>query len=179
MFKTQKPLTLIIVKPTKARNYNLIVTSGMSAVSVDSIGTEVVLGMSKEWKPPKSEEDIALLRDQDKLPVFLLMLAAEYPHLTGITLSPGHTIPMSLKELPGFSHLMTHFTMINPDFDLMELSLKKHETEAILFLGLYPITQEEFELMKKADDRDVFFDGLIDGGLSLILNPKSIYKNIL
>lgn len=171
--QTKKNLTVIIVEPTEENDNYYLVTSGISEnlSDKDDIGTEFVLGVEKNWTPPKDEEDFLNLKDSDKIPFYLLMLVAEYLDLTDVQLGPGHTIPMNLEELPNFSHLLINFTLIDPDFDLAELP---KENEAILFLGLYLITEREFDLINKGGDRDDTFDELLDSGLSLVFNPERI-----
>ena len=173
MIDSGEPLTIIIVKPTKKRNFYTLVTAGMSyKAMVDpkdldkaQYYSELVLGLPSVWKAPKSEADIPNLEDKDKWPLLLLLTLAEFPHKTKTYLAQGHTVSLG-GNYQGFSHAMFNFTLLGPEFEIM---LEEKTDNLIFFLGVYPITNAEFDF-KKQYTSEKLFEGLIENNVTLVFD---------
>jgi hypothetical protein len=101
--------------------------------------------MPLSWNAPINEDAMELLSSEDKLPLLLMVLLAEYSYIHKAYVSSGDTIP-NADMFNNFSHLLVHFPFLGNDFELLAT-----DAECIMFLGVYPITTKEFEFKKSAD----------------------------
>ena len=116
---------------------------------------ELVMGLPKTWIPPKNEDDLGKMSDENYLPIGLMLMICEFPHLIKESVGIGSTFPLEKGILKGFSHVRFSFTMINPDFDIMLYFDKDKKEQPIIFMGLYPLKQSEIDMrhtMKDVDD---------------------------
>lgn len=165
MIDTDDPLSMIILKPTKNRDYYLVVTSGVSALPmVNGNGeehfSEFVLALPKTWNPPKDEDHFTTLSPEDKFPLGLLLKLSEVPRLDGLQFGFGHTLDTGQLGGSGFSRVMFHFTLLD-ELGLEIVPDAVDGVKVIAFLKVYPITEEEFEF-KNQHDSDELLDKLSD-----------------
>lgn len=177
MLESGDPLTILIFGPTKERNFYTLVTAGMSQnfTSKDKKESpcehELVLCLPVTWNPPKNVDDVSTLSDHDKLPISVLLFYSEVPRKHQLKLGYGHTMKL-VDSFPNFTHLHFNFTLFQPEFEIMLLKKSdKNMPETIMFLGVFPITQEEYELMK-AHDSDYLMDHLLSHNVSLVFNAS-------
>ncbi|HUX79423.1 MAG TPA: suppressor of fused domain protein [Alphaproteobacteria bacterium] len=172
------PLSILIVKPNSKRDYYTILTCGRANIAKEEHKTapftlcEFMICLPSNWRVPMTDEEMEKVRDQDIMPVELLMKLARYPHEIFI----GHSIPASFLN---FKNVLIHVPLIpnlNGDFKLLDA----HEN-AIFFFGIYPIYEEEFNYKKSLDGKvdhpsDELLYKLESNGVSLILDPNR--KNV-
>ena len=89
-----------------------------------------------------------------------MILLAEYSYIHKAYVSCGDTIPNS-DMFNNFSHLLVHFPFLGSDFELLAT-----DAECIMFLGVCPITENEFEF-KQSMDSDSLISEFYNNDISL------------
>jgi hypothetical protein len=106
MHEKESPLVHVdvyVVRPTKEREHQYLVTSGMSEKSMpvpagasDGRYAELILGLPPDW--PLSQD--AFKDEANWWPIRLLKGLARYPHENKTWLYTGHSIPWSTPPKP-------------------------------------------------------------------------------
>lgn len=147
-------IDLLVIAPTPEKNYYTLVTSGMSNLPMTVKDTslnnfrfiELVMGLPANW--PVSDED--LKREENFWPFSVMRILAALPQEFNTWLSYMHTIPNGPDKVPP---AYANNTKMN-GLVLLEArtlpeehaSLEINPSKTILFLGVYPLYQEEMEL---------------------------------
>jgi len=137
---------IFIVKPNEDRNYNLLLTCGLSALPMkvpDDLGhlkfAEITILLPTHWK--LEYDDFA--DENNYWPVRVLKQLSKYPHLNDTWLGYGHTIPLddSHKVNHNFdSIILLESITLSDDFTYI-----KTEEKEIYFYSAIPIYKEELE----------------------------------
>jgi hypothetical protein len=153
------------VKPTDELPYNVLVTSGMSDLPMNTpegIGVskhiELCVLLPKDWK--LTAEDYSLMEDVFKdennyWPVRWLKIIARFPHEYDTWVGHGHTIPNGENADPFSDNTQLGCMILFPSISLSGdfFELKINDNKIINFYCLYPLYKEEmdFKLKKGAD----------------------------
>ena len=137
---------IFIVKPGEDRNYNLLLTCGLSALPMKVPGeldhlkfAEITILLPANWKPEYKD----LAEENNYWPVRALKQLSRYPHLNNTWLGYGHTIPLdhSRKVNHNFdSIILLESITLSDDFTYIET-----EEKEIYFYSAIPIYKEELE----------------------------------
>jgi hypothetical protein len=178
-------LTIIIVAPSKSRDHYLLITSGLSEKAMYEKGdkngspnyAELVMGMPKTWRAPMGEDDLKNLTEEDLIPLVMLLRLAELPRVHNLSLDFGHTLPAAnIASGFTFPRVMFHFTLMDELVFIDLPSQTKGRASHIKCLGVYPITEAEFNY-KKEHDSDELLDMLVERGNGIVFDVrrKSIF----
>jgi hypothetical protein len=142
------------VKPTKERNFHILVTSGMSDLPMtvpkgaeDFRYTELMIGLPRGW----AIGDAAFRDERNYWPVRLLKYLARMPHIYKTWLGWGHTVPNGDPPEPFIPGSGLACALIVPprttpeSFERLELDAEK----TIRFQAVVPIYREEMNLKLK------------------------------
>ncbi|MHA0858079.1 suppressor of fused domain protein [Paenibacillus sp. CMAA1364] len=176
---------IIIVKPTKEKNYYTLVTCGMSNLPMtvpegaeNFKFAELVICLPSDWKM----SDEALKQDENYWPILWLKKLARFPHEYGTWLYHAHTIPNGDPAEPFATNTALSGMILGipatvdnvNDFFTLEISNDK----SIHFFSLIPIYTKEmdFKLKKGAD---ALAEKLEQSGVNELvdLKRKSVCKN--
>ena len=137
---------IFIVKPNDDRNYNILLTCGLSALPMkvpDDLDhlkfAEVTMLLPTDWN--LNYEDFA--DENNYWPIRALKQLSKYPHLYDIWLGYGHTIP--LNKVYKVNHkfdsiILLESISLSDDFTYIET-----EDKEIYFYSAIPIYKEELE----------------------------------
>jgi hypothetical protein len=137
---------IFIVKPAGDRNYNLLLTCGMSALPMkvpDDLDhlkfAEITMLLPKDWK--LDYDDFA--DENNYWPIRALIQLSKYPHLNDTWFGYGHTIPFDGTHKVNHkfdSIILLESITLSDDFTYIETSEKE-----IYFYSAIPIYKEELE----------------------------------
>ncbi len=137
---------IFIVKPNDDRNYNILLTCGLSALPMkvpDDLDhlkfAEVTMLLPTDWN--LNYEDFA--DENNYWPIRALKQLSKYPHLYDTWLGYGHTIP--LNKVYKVNHkfdsiILLESISLSDDFTYIET-----EDKEIYFYSAIPIYKEELE----------------------------------
>lgn len=175
-------LDILIVNPTKERNYYTFVTSGMSNLPMnvpegaeDFKFAELMLCLPSDWK--LSQE--AFESEANYWPIYWLKKMARLPHEYQTWLYLAHTVPNGDPAQPFASNtqlsgmILSVPTIVEDLKSFFTLSLP-NETD-VHFFSLIPLYKEEMDLKLKSG-ADALFEKLEKAGVNEIINFKR--KNV-
>ncbi|MDQ0112427.1 suppressor of fused domain protein [Paenibacillus harenae] len=175
-------LDILIVNPTKERNYYTIVTSGMSNLPMNVPEgaeefkfAELMLCLPSDWK--LSQEAFEL--EENYWPIHWLKKMARLPHEYQTWLYLAHTVPNGDPAQPFASNtqlsgmILSVPTIVEDLKSFFTLSLP-NETD-VHFFSLIPLYKEEMDLKLKSG-ADALFEKLEKAGVNEIINLKR--KNV-
>lgn len=137
---------IFIVKPAEDRNYNLLLTCGLSALPMkvpDDLDylqfAEISLLLPTHWK--LNYDDFA--DENNYWPIRALKQLSKYPHLNNTWFGHGHTIPLddTFKVNHNFDSIILLESITLPD----ELTYIETDEKEIYFYAAIPIYKEELE----------------------------------
>lgn len=141
---------IYIIKPSEDRNYNLLLTCGMSALpmkvppELDHLKfAEITILLPKNWN--LNYDDFA--DENNYWPIRALKQLSKYPHLNDTWLGYGHTVPLgdTLNANHNFvSIILLESISLSEDFTYIETNEKE-----IYFYAAIPIYKEELEYKLK------------------------------
>lgn len=141
---------IYIIKPSEDRNYNLLLTCGMSALpmkvpsELDYLKfAEITILLPKNWN--LNYDDFT--NENNYWPIRALKQLSRYPHLNDTWLGYGHTIPLgyTLNANHNFvSIILLESITLSEDFTYIETN----EKEIYLYAAI-PIYKEELEYKLK------------------------------
>ncbi|MDN3641040.1 suppressor of fused domain protein [Simiduia curdlanivorans] len=150
------------VKPTEARPFHTLVTSGMSDLAMnvptDVNSTrymELMVTLPEHWKI----DDESFKDEIWYWPIRQLKFLARFPHKFETWLGWGHTIPNGNPAEPFADNTKLSGSIILPSVYVPEefTSLRINESKVIEFFSLVPLYDEEMEL-KLSKGSDLLLD---------------------
>lgn len=174
---TGAPLTVLIIKPNSSRNFYTLVTAGVSQLKNPNVPTknldhEFVIAMPASWTPPMDKRDFVDNQQQiDMLAFFMLQSLATYPVLEGIDIEYNHTISYPYVDLLGHGDLKHVLLAKTPDLPPQFASMDDGGKRLIEFMGVYPISQSEFEIKRQTSAHGLM-QALRLAGVTLVFKPK-------
>lgn len=175
-------LDVLIVNPTKEKNYYTFVTSGMSTLPMNVPEgaesfkfSELMICLPGDW--PVSSESFN--SEDNYWPIKWLKTLARLPHEYETWLYIGHTVPNGDPAQPfasntSFSGMILNVPTLVEDLRSFFTLRMPNETD-IHFFSLIPLYKEEMDLKLKSG-AEVLFEKLEKAGVNEIVNLKR--KNV-
>ena len=174
--KDDPPLDVLIVPPSKARPFKLLVTAGMSNLpmrpppgsGIDLAWAELAICLPPDWRLTRR----ALQSDRLFWPVKLLIEIVRYSHVARTWIwfhqTYGYGPPHALGEGVRFESVFFGSTVLLPE---EFLRLDVGGGKQIHFLSLYPLYPEEFEHCSKNGAHSLI-DRLEANGVTDLVDPR-------
>lgn len=171
-------LDVLVVKPTKERNYYTLVTSGMSDLPMTVPEgaeqfrfAELMLCLPSDW--PVSSEAFESM--ENYWPIYWLKFMARLPHEYQTWLYLGHTVPNGDPARPfasntQFSGMILAVPTIVEDLKSF-FTLNLPNGNEVHFYSVIPLYQEEMDLKLK-HGTDALLEKLEKAGVNEIVNVK-------
>jgi hypothetical protein len=167
-----------VVRPTPARPYFTLLTSGMSDLDMrmpkgleDLALAEVCLCLPNDW--PLAIDDFRWREPRYFWPIAILKQAAKYPHINQTWFSWGHTVGSAEQPEPFCAE--TRFTglmFIKPaTFPEGADAVETKDGRTIHYLGLIPLLEPEMKFKHKFDS-DTLEEKLIAADITELLNSE-------
>ncbi|WP_138495282.1 suppressor of fused domain protein [Paenibacillus pinistramenti] len=171
-------LDILVVNPSKERNYYTFVTCGMSNLPMtvpegaeDYKFAELMICLPADWKVSQESFDI----EENYWPIRWLKTLARLPHEYETWLYWGHTVPNGDPAQPfaantSFSGMILSFPTVVEEVNSF-FTLRLADDRDVHFLGLIPLYKEEMDLKLKSG-AEVLFEKLEKAGVNEIVNIK-------
>lgn len=163
---------ILIVEPTRDKNYYSLVTSGMSDKPMNvspeqsSPYIELLLNLPSDWK--LGQEDF---KDENNYwPVRLLKSLARFPHLYNTFLGYGHTVQNGNYDNYA-SNTKFSGSVLLPMFDDGERELNISPAKTIEFFTVLPLYEKEVKFSLE-QGTTAFFNKLIEHDFSTIIDTN-------
>ncbi|GMK39585.1 hypothetical protein PCCS19_26390 [Paenibacillus sp. CCS19] len=175
-------LDILVVNPTKERNYYTFVTCGMSNLPMnvpegaeDFKYAELMLCLPANWNV--SQESFAI--EENYWPIRWLKTLARLPHEYNTWLYLAHTVPNGDPAEPFASNTSLSGVILNIPTMVDDLksffTLKLPDDNEVHFFSLIPLYKEEMDLKLKSG-AEVLFEKLEKASVNEVLNIKR--KNV-
>ncbi|MCR8645493.1 suppressor of fused domain protein [Paenibacillus sp. N1-5-1-14] len=178
----QVHLDVLIVNPTKERDYYTLVTAGMSNLPMNVPNgaekykfAELMIYLPSNW--PVGPE--AFNKEENYWPIYWLKKMARLPHEFNTWLYLGHTVPNGDPAKPfasntSFSGMILNVPTLVEDLKSFFTLSMPNESE-VHFFSLIPLYKEEMDLKLKSGT-EILFEKLEKSGVNEIINIKR--KNV-
>jgi hypothetical protein len=176
-------IDIFFIKPTPNRNFNTLITSGMSHRPMKAPPkfknfqySELMICLPPEW--PLT--DGAMKDEKYYWPIRQLKMLARFPHEYDTWLWNGHTVPNDDPPRPFAGNTKLSGIIVTPPLLSPKefFTLKIDETKTIHFFSILPLYTDEmnFKLKKGSDD---LFERLDKQGVNELLNIRrpNVCKN--